>query len=255
MGTAGGREIPARPRVGVVTPVVRRFPDTAALTAAALELITGLARAAHAARGRFTLALSGGSTPLPLYAAMAEQGLGIPWDAVLFFFGDERLVPTSDPHNTFGAVAPTLFAPGHIPAGNVHPMPVDLVPPERAAAAYEGELRAALGHPLGEIPRFDLILLGMGPDGHTASLFPGSPALAETVRLVAAVPPPTTAQPAVARLTFTLPLLNAARQVLFLATATGKEAALARALAPEPDPAVPASLVRPRGELAWFVVE
>ncbi|MFP5260126.1 MAG: 6-phosphogluconolactonase [Acidobacteriota bacterium] len=239
-----------------MTPAVRRFPDVAAMTGAALTLTTDLARAAHAARGRFCLALSGGSTPLPLYAAMAEQGLGIAWDSVLFFFGDERLVPTQDPRNTFGAVSTVLFGPGRIPAGNVHPMPVDIVPPDLAALAYEAELRAALGPSEGEIPRFDLILLGMGPDGHTASLFPGSPALAETRRLVAPVPPPTTAQPAVPRLTFTLPLINAARAVLFLATAAGKEASLKRALAGTPEPAVPASLVRPQeGELTWFVAD
>jgi len=238
-----------------MTPTVRRFADAAAMTAAALELTAGLARAAHAARGRFTLALSGGGTPLPLYAAMAEKGLGVPWEDVLFFFGDERLVPTTDPHNTYGAVAPTLFPPGRVPAGNIHPMPVDVVPPDLAAAAYEAELRAVFAPALGEIPRFDLILLGMGPDGHTASLFPGSAALDETVRLVAAVPPPTTAQPAVPRLTFTLPLLNAARCVLFLATAKGKEASLARVLGEKPDPAAPASLVRPQGELIWFIVE
>lgn len=238
-----------------MTPAVRRFPDAAAMTAAALELAAGLARAAHNDRGRFTLALSGGGTPLPLYAAMAAKGLGIPWADVLFFFGDERIVPTDDPRSTYGAVAPALFVPGRIPAGNVHPMPVAVAPPERAAAAYEAELRAAFGAAPDEIPRFDLILLGLGPDGHTASLFPGGPALGETLRLVAAAPPPTTAEPAVPRLTFTLPLLNAARDVLFLATAKGKEAALARVLAGAPDPAVPASLVRPRGELTWFVAD
>jgi 6-phosphogluconolactonase len=236
-----------------MTAVVRRFPDTGSLTAAALARVTALARAARAKRGRFTLALSGGSTPLPLYAALAGQGLGIPFDDVLFFFGDERFVAVDDPRSTYGAVAPVLFAPAAVPAGAIHPMPVDIVPAELAAAAYEAEVRAAFGDPLGAIPRFDLILLGLGPDGHTASLFPGSPALAETSRLVVAVPPPTTAEPAVPRLTFTLPLLNAARHVLFLATAPGKEAALEKALADVPDPAVPASLVRPAGELSWLV--
>jgi len=238
-----------------MTATVRRFSDTAAMTAAALALATELARAAHGARGRFALALSGGSTPLPLYAAMADQGLGIADTDVAFFFGDERFVPTSDPRNTFGAVAPILFDKGRFPAANVHPMPVDIVPPDLAALAYEAELRAAFGPPLGEIPRFDLILLGMGPDGHTASLFPGSTTLGETKRLVTGASPPTTAEPHVARLTFTLPLLNAARHVLFLATSKGKEKALARALAEKPDPAVPASLVRPQGDLTWFVAD
>ncbi|MHC1791589.1 6-phosphogluconolactonase [Solidesulfovibrio sp.] len=238
-----------------MTAVVRRFPHAAAMTAAAQATVTAVAKAAHAARGRVTLALSGGSSPLPLYAALAREGLGVPFDAVLFFFGDERLAPTSDPRNTYGAVAPVLFAQGAIPAGNIHPMPVDIVPAELAATAYEAELRAAFCEPLGAVPHFDLILLGLGPDGHTASLFPGSPALAETTRLVAAVPPPTTVQPAVARLTFTLPLINAARHVLFLTSATGREAALAAALAETPDPAVPASLVRPVGALTWLVAE
>ncbi|OLN27785.1 6-phosphogluconolactonase [Desulfovibrio sp. DV] len=236
-----------------MTALVRRFPDAASLAGAALGQITALARAAHAARGRFTMALCGGSTPLPLYAAMAGQGLGIPFEHVLFFFGDERLVPVTDPENTFGVVTAALFAKAAVPAGNIHPMPVDIVPPDLAAAAYEAEMRATFAEPLGAVPRFDLILLGMGPDGHTASLFPGSPALGETTRLVAAVPPPVTAKPAVPRLTFTLPLLNAARQVLFLASARGKEAALEKALADVPDPAVPASLVRPAGDLTWLV--
>ncbi|KHK02688.1 6-phosphogluconolactonase [Desulfovibrio sp. TomC] len=236
-----------------MTAVVRRFPDAAALTEAALTLVTVLARAAWAARGRFTLALCGGSTPLPLYAAMAEQGLGVPFEQVLFFFGDERLVPATDPQNTFSAVTAALFAKTAVPAGNIHPMPVDIVPPDLAAAAYEAEMRATFGEPLGAVPRFDLILLGLGPDGHTASLFPDSPALGETTRLVAAVPPPTTAKPAVPRLTFTLPLLNAARHVLFLASAKGKEAALEKALAESPSATVPASLVRPAGDLTWLV--
>jgi len=235
--------------------VVRRFPSPAAMTAAALTLVTDAARQAVAARGRFSVALSGGASPLPLYAAMARQGFGVPFETALFFFGDERLVPVGDRRSTFGAVAPLLFTPAPIPVGNIHPMPVDINPPRQAAAAYEAEIRQSLGAAPGQVPRFDLILLGMGPDGHTASLFPGSPVLGETVRLVAPAPPPDTAEPRVARLTFTLPLLNAARQVAFLVSAHGKEAALARALAETPDPAVPASLVRPDGTLDWFVAE
>ncbi|MEL7639930.1 MAG: 6-phosphogluconolactonase [Solidesulfovibrio sp.] len=235
--------------------VIRRFADAPALTRAALDLVAAAAREAIAQRGRFAMALSGGATPLPLYAAMAREGYGAPPEATLFFFGDERLVPVSDSRSTFGVVAPLLFTPSPVPVGNIHPMPVEIRPAELAAATYEAEVRQALGTAPGEVPRFDLILLGLGPDGHTASLFPGSPALAETAALVAAVPPPTTAAPAVPRLTFTLPLMNAARRVLFLTTAKGKEAALAKALADRPDPAVPASLVRPDGELAWLVDE
>jgi 6-phosphogluconolactonase len=239
-----------------MTAAVCRFPDAEAMTAAALKTVARMAAKAVDRRGRFVLALSGGATPLPLYAALARQGLGAPLDATLFFFGDERLVPVGDRHSTFGAVAPLLFTPTPVPVGNIHPMPTEIRPADLAAATYEEELREALGTHPGKIPRFDLILLGLGPDGHTASLFPDSPALDEKEKLVAAVPPPTTAVPRIARLTFTLPLINAARAVLFLTTARGHEQALQRALTGGPDPAVPASLVRPEdGKLLWFVNE
>ncbi len=238
-----------------MTARVRRFPDAPALAAAALEAVAAAARESVAARGRFTLALCGGSTPLPLYAAMARQGIGAPFEAVHFFFGEERLVSPGDRRSTFGTVAPLLFTPAPIPVGNIHPMPVEIRPAALAATAYEGELRETFGAGRGEIPRFDLILLGLGADGHTASLFPGSPAIGERERLVAAVPAPDAAEPRVARLTCTLPLLNAARRILFLVRARGKEAALEKALSGEPDPALPASLVRPEGEVVWLLRE
>jgi 6-phosphogluconolactonase len=238
-----------------VTARPRRLADEAALTAAALDLVSQAAREAVATRGRFVLALSGGTTPLPLYAAMASQGLGAPWERIVFFFGDERLVPPGDPRSTFGAVAPLLFTRAPIPVGNIHPMPVDIRPASRAAAVYEEEMRDVFGICPGETPRFDLMLLGMGPDGHTASLFPGSPALAETAKLVVDVPAPRTAQPRVSRLTMTVPVINAARQVVFLVSAPGKEQALAKVLEGKPDPALPASLARPEGGAVWLVRE
>lgn len=234
---------------------VRRFPDAAALTEAALAVVTRAAREAVAARGRFAIALSGGSTPLPLYAAMARQGFGAPFASTLFFFGDERIVPVGDRRSNFGTISPILFTPAPIPVGNIRPMPVEIRPATLAAETYEAEVREVLGGTPDAPPRFDLILLGMGPDGHTASLFPGSPALGETKRLVVAVPPPTTVEPHVPRLTFTLPLLNAARWVLFLAGARGKEEALSKALGQTPEATIPASLVRPQGRLDWFVGE
>ncbi|WP_300160707.1 6-phosphogluconolactonase [Solidesulfovibrio sp.] len=235
---------------------IRRFSDAAALTVAALQAVREAAHEAVARRGRFAVALSGGSSPLALYAAMAREGYGAPFEATLFFFGDERLVPVADRRNTFGTVAPILFTPTPVPVGNIRPMPVEVRPAALAAETYEAEIREVLGAGPHEIPRFDLILLGMGPDGHTASLFPGSPALTERERLVAAVPAPTLVEPRVPRLTFTLPLLNAARRVLFLTATKGREQALAKALADAPDPAVPASLVRPgQGELTWLVAE
>jgi len=239
-----------------MTARVETFPSPAAMTEAALAYLTHAARESTAARGRFVLALSGGSTPLPLYDAMARQGVGAPWKDTLFFFGDERLVPVGDPRSNFGAISPILFTPAPIPVDNIRPMPVEITPHTAAAAAYEEELRQALGAEPEAIPRFDLILLGMGPDGHTASIFPGGPILPVRDKLVADAPPPTTAKPQVPRLTFTLPLINAARRVLFLVTAKGKEQALTQALADTPDPAVPASLVRPqKGELVWMIDE
>jgi len=235
---------------------VQRFADATALLEAALAFVTQAAKQAVAARGRFTIALAGGATPLPLYAAMAERGFGAPFETTLFFLGDERLVPVGDRRSNFGTIAPLLLTPAPIPIGNIHPMPVEIAPPELAAVTYEEEIRTAFGCPPEAIPRFDLILLGLGPDGHTASLFPDSPALAEKIRLIRAVPAPTTAEPRVGRLTFTLPLINAARQILFLAAARGKEMPLGKVLAGRPEPQIPASLVCPDdGDVAWYILD
>lgn len=238
-----------------MTARVRRFSDEAAMTEAALDFVAEAARQAVAERGRFLLALSGGTTPLPLYAAMARQGLCAPWDRVVFCFGDERLVPMGDPRSNFGAVAPLLFTRAPIPVGNIHPLPVEVRPPARAADVAAEELREVFGLAAGQIPRFDCLLLGLGPDGHMASLFPNSPALAERERLVADVAAPDTVEPKVPRLTMTLPVINAARNVLFLVSAKGKEQALAGALSGPPDPALPASLARPEGGAWWLVRE
>lgn len=232
----------------------RRFTDPTAFFTAALDSVSRTAAQAVRERGRFLLAISGGSSPLPLYAAMAEHGLGVPWENVQIFFVDERLVPTGDRRSTFGAVAPLLFIPAPIPVDNIHPMPVTIRPAERAAALYEEEIRDVWGGDGLQTPRFDLVLLGMGPDGHTASLFPHAPALAETDRLVVPVPPPTTTEPRVPRLTMTLPLVNAARNVLFLVAGQGKEQALTDVMFGHPDPARPAGLVRPAGDAGWLLL-
>lgn len=238
-----------------MNPRIRRFASQADMTQAALTLVSQAASRAVAERGRCLIALAGGSTPLPLYAAMARQGLGAPWEAIHFFFGDERLVPVGDRRSNFGAVAPLLFTRAPIPMDNIHPMPVDVQPPERAATVYEEEIRDVFGVAPGEVPRFDCLLLGLGPDGHMASLFPGSPALAPTDRLVAAVPPPTTVEPRLARLTLTVPVINAAREVLFLVASRGKEQALAAVLAGTPDPALPASLAAPQDGAGWLILD
>lgn len=219
---------------------------------AAIQIILQAARTAVGERGRFTLALSGGKTPRPVYEAMAHPDFPMPWDYTHLFFGDERNVPPDDPRSNYAMVASTLLSRIDIPAANVHRIPVGEKDPEAAAACYETDIRAALGAEEGELPVFDLVLLGMGAEGHTASLFPGSPVLGETVRLVVATPVPV-ADPAVARVTMTLPLLNAAREVLFLTAGPDKAALAERILAG--DPAVgglPAALVRPAGARVWL---
>lgn len=183
--------------------------------------ICGLANQSIVERGFFSLALSGGSTPAPLYSMLAEADLL--WDKIHLFWGDERLVPLDSELSNYCMVHNTLLSRISIPDENIHVPPVDL-PPDAAAEYYEKKVKELLlpDFATSNIPAFDCILLGIGPDGHTASLFPDSPALAEQEKLVMAVPPPTTVKPAVPRITFTFPLINAARSKLFLVTGEEK---------------------------------
>jgi 6-phosphogluconolactonase len=231
-------------------------PTPEALGEAAAREFLIRARAAIAARGRYSVALSGGSTPRQLYRALAERGPGeIPWPAIHLFWGDERAVPPDHPQSNYRAARAELLSKVPVPAANVHRLRGEETP-ERAAALYEEELRRffgfAAGSEGGHFPRFDLILLGMGDDGHTASLFPHSPALDEGERWVVANPVPALAT---TRLTLTLPVLNAAACVLFLVAGTGKAATLAEVLEGQARPReLPAQAVRPvDGELIWML--
>ncbi len=240
-------------------PELRVFPDLESLSRAAADAVADLICSAlhHTVRGsaaqrqdRFALALSGGHTPKRLYELLAnESGGRVPWSHVHLFWGDERYVPSTDVRSNFGMFRQALLGRVSIPSENVHAMPTDFPDPEDAARAYERGLRDFFG---GEWPEFDLVLLGLGPDGHTASLFPGSAALAEKRRCV--VPAQSPVEPA-QRLTLTLPVLNHAARVHFLAAGADKAGPLRRALADPPDPAAcPASAVRPeRGEVVWWV--
>lgn len=229
---------------------LRVLEDPAALAAAAAREFA--ARAAHAvrARGRFAVALAGGSTPKAAYELLAtEHAGGVDWRRVHFFFGDERPVPPDHPDSNYRMAREALLS--RVPAGSVHRMRGEL-PPGEAARRYEEELR---GFFAGErVPRFDLILLGLGEDGHTASLFPHTEALDETTRLAAANPVP---ELGTTRITLTLPVINAARAVIFLVSGGGKAEALRAVLggpAGGEDPRrYPAGLVRPGGELLWLV--
>ncbi len=202
-------------------------------------------------RGIFHLALSGGSTPRATYAelarrARAPRGRALDSSRWRFWFADERCGAPDDPASNYRLVRETLFEPAGIPESCVRRMRGE-DDPERAAEDYARALSRELGSP----PRIDLVLLGLGADGHTASLFPGSPALEERERPVVAVPAPAGDLP---RLTLTLPVLDAARAVLFLVTGAEKAAALRRALrASGTEEAPPAARVRPRdGEVLWL---
>lgn len=229
---------------------VCRDPEEMARQAA--ERFALLAAEAAALRGRFRVALAGGRTPRRLYECLAgdPHRSAVPWERVEVFWGDERWVPPDHPDSNFRLAHEALLAHVPVPAAGIHPMRAGGTPDE-AAAVYERELRNAFGlSPAGGVPpRFDLILLGLGPDGHTASLFPGSPALDAVDHLVAA---PFVPALAAYRLTLTLPVLNAAAHVVFLVAGADKAAVLRAALGGTER--LPASRVRPRdGALTWLV--
>jgi 6-phosphogluconolactonase len=207
------------------------LPDPAAVAEATADRFVSAAAAAIAERGIFRVALSGGSTPKAVYPLIAKQPRRdeVDWSAVEFFWGDERAVPPDDPESNFGVAYQMLVSrlPGVRPY-RIHRMPADATDLDAAALSYEAELRLAFESSRSEPPAFDLIWLGMGPDGHTASLFPGSTALAERERWVVATLAPA---PQAWRMTLTYPVLNAGRAVIFVVTGADKADALRRIVA------------------------
>lgn len=230
--------------MNATAPEVRRYEDMESLSAAAAELVAAAARAAAAERGRFSLALAGGSTPRRLYQMLAAKDL--PWARVHLFWGDERCVPREDPASNYRLAREALFASAPLPAANIHPMPCDPASAVEGAAAYEAGLR---GFFAGTDAAFDLVLLGLGPDGHTASLFPGEPTLDETSRWVVSTPG-LRASPPVPRLTLTFPALAASRGILLLASGPRKKALVDAAARGDAD--FPAARARARGGALWF---
>ncbi len=240
---AGGAQPEGAPNVEILA-------DVAQIVLRAKQLILASADAAIAARGRFTIALSGGSTPRPLYRALAEER-GIDWSKWWLFWGDERTVPPDHAESNYRLVRETLLDRIPVPPGLViSPTAGEfaLLPPEEQALAYATALRDAFGVAL---PQLDLNLLGMGGDGHTASLFPFSHALREEERLFVAndVPKLNTT-----RLTMTYPLINASRQILFLAAGAEKASALAEVLqgAYQPEK-YPSQRIRRAPNVTWLV--
>ena len=223
--------------------------DPEALARRAAGWITDLAAAS---RDRFTICLSGGSTPRRLYQLLGESPYRdrLPWDRVHWFWGDERFVPWDHPDSNYGMVHAALLGKAPVPPGNIHGIPTTGTPAD-AAAVYERVLKSYYGSESLDPtrPLFDIQILGLGPDGHTASLIPGASVLEERHRWVAEViggrPEP--------RITLTYPALESSRHSAFLVAGADKRETLSRALAG--DRALPAARLHPVGELIWFVDE
>jgi 6-phosphogluconolactonase len=226
------------------------FPDQRTMDGVMLEEWSAVSQAAVLRSGRFTAALSGGRTPVSFYERLAGSGRDLPWDKTHIFQADERLVPAGHPASNLRLIESKLLHHVPIPAGNVHAVPVD-VEPREAAAGYEREMRAFFGLKEWDLPRFDLILLGLGEDGHTASLFPGAEGLWEGRRL--AVPAPRPA-PDHDRVSLSLLTINAAHVVVFLVTGEDKASAL-KAVLEGPSEGLPAAMVRPREGRSVFLAD
>jgi 6-phosphogluconolactonase len=247
------------------TRTIEVFLTAADLFRAAAEEFIRAARDAIGAQGRFTVALSGGSTPKALYSLLAASYAGFAWNRVFLFFGDERHVPPTDANSNYRMVNESLLTKIAIPPENVFRVPAENPDAVAAASDYEAqlrrffELRPEIRPEIrsedgpGEFPRFDLILLGMGPDGHTASLFPDSPALDEQSRLVVAN---WVAKFNTYRITFTFPVLNRAAEVMFLASGADKADMLHQVLEGKSTPPLPSQRVQPSdGKLLWMLDE
>ena len=232
--------------------VVNICHDVAELTRQVAERFVHLAMASVEVNNRFVVALSGGTTPKNLYSLLSQKEFSerIPWDKVHFFWGDERCVAHDHPESNYGMVEDALLSHVAIPETNVHATMGQELDPSGAAFDYERQLKDFFGLSHQAVPQFDLVLLGLGPDGHTASLFPGTEALKESKRLVMSV---FVEKFNSYRLTITLPVINQARHVFFLIEGTGKEEILYQVFETTP-PQFPAQFVMPiPGSLEWWV--
>jgi 6-phosphogluconolactonase len=229
--------------------------DLADLNRRAAEYFIHLAEEAVARSARFTVALAGGSTPRSVYALLGSTGYQerIPWHQVHLFWGDERCVPPDHPESNYRMVRESLLAKIKIPSENVHRMPGEKEPGV-AALEYEAMLKEFFHLSRSSFPRFDLILLGIGEDGHTASLFPQSDAVAEVERLVVAS---RAQQKDLYRLTLTLPVLNHAADVVFLVAGESKAAIVKKLTQTKAGASLlPAARVRPHhGRLSWLITQ
>ena len=238
-----------------VLPGVRVCPDAAGVARAGARLFVEWAWQFIAREGQFAVALSGGHTPQELYRHLAsdEYRPQVDWAKVQLFWSDERAVPPDHPDSNYGMARRELLVRVPIPSANVHRMEAERTDIGRAAQEYEEVLRRYLPLDARGFPRFHLILLGMGPDGHTASLFPGARKLRHTLRWVSTPLHPTLGT---RRMTLTLPVLNAAHRVLFLVTGAEKAGTLRDVIEGRHDPPLPAQLVTvPDGHRDFLVDE
>lgn len=236
-------------------PELTIYDDPEKLAAGAAEFISRSAAESIAARGRFTLCLTGGSTPRKAYTLLARQqgDAAVDWSRTFLFFGDERFVPPNDDRSNYNMVRESLLKNAPIAADHVFAIPTQVSSPQQAAEQYANTLKSFFGSDVAW-PEFDLVLLGLGDDGHTASLFPGATALHEADRW-ATCSPPGVLPPPVDRVTLTFPLFNAARQVTFLVSGANKTEAFVDVYHGRvPIEARPAVGIRPaHGQLVWLV--
>jgi 6-phosphogluconolactonase len=230
--------------------MIKVFADLQALSHAAARLFAEEAARAIETKGRFTVLLAGGETPRRTYEILARQPLRdmVPWEDVHFFWGDERYVPPDDPASNARMARQVLFDHVPVPAAQIHPIPYRCSPRE-SAVEYEDILRAFFS---AGPPRFDLVFLGLGENGHTASLFPGTSAVAERERWVTEV---YVAEQGIFRVTMTVPIFNRAALVAFIVAGGGKALILRQVLEGALEPLrIPAQLIKPvNGALLWLV--
>jgi 6-phosphogluconolactonase len=225
-------------------------PNAAGLASRGAEIFSKAAKKSVGTRGRFSVAISGGSTPRNMHRLLGEEPFlsDIPWDNIEIFWVDERCVPENDPANNFGTAKKDFLARVPIPEAQVHPMPGE-GSPEKGAFNYQQELVQFFKTGAGEFPVFDLIFLGLGTDGHTASLFPGQDSLDEKERLVV---PVKGGHPELSRLTMTYPLLNRAERIVFMVSGSEK-APILKAVLEDTKSRLPACMITPlTGELTWL---
>lgn len=226
---------------------VEILDDKAALVERSRHLVVEKLLEAIAQRGQATIALAGGSTPRPLYESLAEQDL--PWEKLHVFWGDERYVPAAHADSNQGMARKAWLSKVNIPESNIHPMPTGSGSPQINAAEHGAMLQQFFEVDSGEFPAFDVILLGIGDDAHTASLFPHTDALKVRDRFITVGNKD--GQP---RITFTIPLINQARCVIFLIAGASKQDALSHIFAENDDPhQYPARFIQPQGELYWLL--